>query len=250
MDSDVINDTESNTNGVNSDDDEDDEDYSEDSDMLIARRTTRAMTQFANKKKPVKPLPFSPKKTRFRKMFIVGDSDDDLELSSADGGVVRRPARRSTRTRNMIRTYDAGEDDFVPEDDAHDDSDRVPVRKGKARPKKQTIRRAAYGHIRSVDDLGYDSHSDTETAPLRVHRSLCEKCHREPTHKLLEARKKKPRAKKKKRELDEFEDSGTDDEKILALGGWVRWCVMSSFLFDLYFLLTIISLAKASNARS
>jgi chromodomain-helicase-DNA-binding protein 4 len=188
------------------------------------RRSTRVILHVT---KPVKKLPFSPRKTRSRKVYV-SDHSDDEEPRSTSGSEAgeRAPLRRSTRTRTATKARKADSDDFSDEGSENSDtSDREPSRKvpkRKRAPGTKFVRRAAYGRVRSVVDLEYDSQSDEETAPLRVHRSTCERCHRKPTHKLLEAERKKPKGKKKV-EIDKFEDEGDEDEKLAALGGWLRW---------------------------
>lgn len=197
------------------------DEYSGEEDIPRLRQSIRAMAA----KKPIKSLPFSPRKTRSRKVYIVQDSDEESGSRSAneDDTEERGPARRSTRVRKATKTYKDGDDDFLTEEEIDDDGDNDSYgssNKPKPRQKKKRIRRAAYGHIRSIEDLKYDSHSDEETAPLRMHRNSCEKCHRRPAHELLKAEKNKSR---KKRVLEEFEDPDTDEEKLVALGGWLRW---------------------------
>ena len=56
-------------------------------------------------------------------------------------------------------------------------------------------------------------------APLRAHRDICEKCHREPAHVLL-----KKLGKRKGRKKKQTDDLSEDEEDMYnALGGWVRW---------------------------
>lgn len=71
-----------------------------------------------------------------------------------------------------------------------------------------------YGRIRDVNDI-YDS--DPETAPLRAHRDLCERCRRQPAHILMKSKKKGRRK--------SVEDPMEEEEDFSSLGGWVRWCV-------------------------
>ena len=167
--------------------------------------------------KSVRKLPFSPRTTRFRKVYAVDDSDE----KSDEEDNTPAPTRRSTRARKTDKLYVPDEVESIS-DDADDDEDYSQARrKPKPRPKRKIIRRATYGYIRNTADLQYDSHSDEETAPFRVHREICEKCHRQPAHKLLELERKKSN-KKRKKDFDDFE-SDTDEEKVNALGGWVRW---------------------------
>jgi len=137
--------------------------------------------------------------------------------------------RRSTRIRTSTKVKKIFDDSYSLEDgdnkDSENDEDRGtnrvgPSRKASKRRSRKLIRRAAYGRIRATADLGYDSQSDEETVPLREHRSICEKCHREPAHKLMEMQTKKPKGKKKS-QLD-F-DEGDEEEKLADLGGWLRW---------------------------
>ena len=177
--------------------------------------TTRAAL---SRTKSVKRLPFSPRKTRSRKVFSVGDSDEDSEEDDLPA-----PTRRSTRARKTDKNYVSYDVESISDEGTDDDDDyaQTPA-KPKSRLKKKIIRRAAYGNIRHIADLQYDSHSDEETAPLRVHRDICEKCHRGPAHALLELERKKGN-KRRKKVIDDFEESDTDEEKLNALGGWVRW---------------------------
>jgi chromodomain-helicase-DNA-binding protein 4 len=170
------------------------------------------------RKQPVRKIPFSPVKTRFKNVYSVRDSDDEGAISES---VIDEPAptRRSTRVRKT-KQLDAEYIDGEESDDFEESPRDVPKRK--ARPKAKLIRRAAYGRIRAVVDLSYDSQSDEETAPLREHRGICEKCHQKPAHKLLEAQRKKKKSHKKK-VVDEFEEDESEEEKLTALGGWVRW---------------------------
>jgi hypothetical protein len=169
------------------------------------------------KSKSVRKLPFSPRKTRSRKLFAVQDSDEE----SDEEDNTPAPTRRSIRARKTDTIYVPDDVESIS-DEADDDEDYSQARsKHKPRPKKKIIRRATYGYIRNIADLEYDSHSDEETAPFRVHREMCEKCHRQPAHTLLELERKKGN-KKRKRDADDFE-SDTDEEKLNALGGWVRW---------------------------
>lgn len=197
------------------------EDYIEDEQSPVrARRSTRA----AAVSKPHKNLPYSPKKTRSKKLFATSDNDDN------DSGPAA--TRRSTRPRKGVKVnLDAdpySEDGTQSEDD--EGSDDYSSRKAKAKSRSKKTKRVnkgtrpAYGHFRGIDELDYDSHSDEESAPLRAHRDFCEKCHRGPAHELMIALKKRPKGKKKKKTSDdEFDESGDEEDKLAALGGWVRW---------------------------
>jgi chromodomain-helicase-DNA-binding protein 4 len=216
------------------DSEDEDQDANDDDDYgARPRRSSRAA------KKPVKTLPFSPKKKRARKGFVVPDSDvedeDDGESEIEIEEVM--PTRRSSRsTKNAKAKY--AEDEYMDdegeqhESDSDDDDvgDGKPrkSRKGRAQKTKKIVRgkasRPAYGNVRHVADLDYDGLSDEETAALRAHRDVCEKCHRGPAHDLIVAASKKPKGKgrkKKDEDMDDFE--GDEMERLTALGGWVRW---------------------------
>ncbi|KAH9942923.1 SNF2 family N-terminal domain-containing protein [Amylocystis lapponica] len=181
-------------------------DYSDATPALTARRSTRAGASGANKK--MRELPFSPKKTRVRKHFVVRDSEDDSDVEE-----VRAPVRRSTRAAKKERD---NLDDAAYADDAEDvEAKKKKIVRGKAS-------RAAYGHFRLVADLDYDDRDDEETAALRAHRSVCEKCHKKPTHELLNAPKGRKKGKKSKNADEDDDLEGTVEERLLALGGWVR----------------------------
>lgn len=209
---------------------EEDEDASDDGDYGARLRKSSKII-----KKPVKNLPFSPKKKRARKGFVVPDSEDDSEDESEIEEVL--PARRSSRsTKNAKARYTEADEyvddrDEASESDGYDDDKPRKLRKSKAQKTKakKIVRgkssRPAYGNVRHVADLDYDVLSDEETAPLRAHRDVCEKCHRGPAHDLIEAAGKKPkgkgRKKKEEEDLDDFE--GDEIERLTALGGWIRW---------------------------
>ncbi|KAF8078789.1 SNF2 family DNA-dependent ATPase [Lyophyllum atratum] len=202
-----------------SEDEEDEEDeYEESGRSLPSRRSGRSTV------KSKTALPFSPKKTRSTRVFVIDSDHED-----SDNTVTRPPSRRSTRVRKGAKLNfdtDTYTDDFERSDE---DSEAYTSRKAQAKGKKtkKQVRgkasRPAYGHFRSIADLDYDSHSDEENAPLRKHRDICEKCHQGPANELIEAlsRKGKPRRKRKTSE-DEFEVSGDEKERLSALGGWVR----------------------------
>lgn len=221
---------------LDSEEDEEEDDASDDSDYGArpSRRGSRAT------KKPVKTLPFSPKKRRAKKGMPVRDSDDEDDYESIVNTNVA--ARRSSRSTKMAKAsyketegYADNEDDQEEdEDEEEDDKPRKSSAKsrGKGKGGKQTKKvvrgkasRPAYGNFRAVAELDYDAFSDEETAPLRAHRNVCEKCHRGPAHKLIQAEKRKSKGKgRKKQEEDEDEDlEGTEMERLIALGGWVRW---------------------------
>ncbi|THH02604.1 hypothetical protein EW026_g282 [Hermanssonia centrifuga] len=161
-------------------------------------------------------LPFSPKKTRSRKVVFMGEvsDDEDVQLS--------KPPRRSTRAQRSTRTSRDGDEYSDDLDEDSDDYVETSV-KGKSKVVKSKVvrgkaSRPAYGHFRVVADLDYDS--DEDSAALRAHRNVCEKCHRQPTHELLLALSKSNGKKKRRKREDEFEVSS--DEDVNSLGGWVR----------------------------
>ncbi|KAI0673358.1 hypothetical protein C8Q78DRAFT_968243 [Trametes maxima] len=179
------------------------------------RRSARAAAVSAHKKIG-NDLPFSPKKTRSGvRTILVHDTDSDSDVQE-----VRRPTRKSTRTRRARRT-NLDDDDFEDIAFADDTSDVASTSIGRGK-KKKVIRgkasRPAYGHFRVVADLLLDEEEDEERAALFAHRSFCEKCHTAPTHEQLKKAAKKGKRRKKDEE-DEFEDEET---RLNALGGWVR----------------------------
>ncbi|KAL0951419.1 hypothetical protein HGRIS_008111 [Hohenbuehelia grisea] len=195
------------------------EEYATDS-SAPARRSQRKSAKSAN------TLPYSPRKTRSQKLYLATTTDAEDDAESEDD----RPRRRSTRTRNVVKMKLDG-DSYAGDSDADDDDDDDEVylstRKSKdkkPKPKRKKAPRPAYGHIHSIEDLDYDAYSDEDTAPLREHRSLCERCLREPSHLLLAAfdKRQKNRKRKRKHEDDDLEDSGDERDKIVALGGWIR----------------------------
>lgn len=177
----------------------------------------------------MKNLPFSPIKRRARKGIPVHDSEDE-----GDGVVTTRKSSRTTK--NAKASYKEA-DEYVDDDDDQsdpydDDKPRKSRSKGKDKAKttKKIIRgkasRPAYGNFRAVADLDYDALSDEETAPLRAHRNVCEKCHKGPGHALIMAANDKPKGKGRKKQAEiEDEDEGNEMERLIALGGWVRWYV-------------------------
>ncbi|KAL4268111.1 AB hydrolase superfamily protein [Pleurotus pulmonarius] len=166
-----------------------------------------------------KSLPFSPRKTRTQATARDSSLDNDWKSAESEED---QPKRRSTRTRKT-RGFDMAN---------YEDSDAMDVDSGseaprssrlKKKPKRGKASRPAYGSFRSVEDLDYDPCSDEETAPLRKHRDFCEKCHRQPSHILLNSlKRKKTKGKRKRKDDDLEEDSGDEEEKLTQLGGWVR----------------------------
>ncbi|KAJ7932575.1 SNF2 family DNA-dependent ATPase [Mycena leptocephala] len=208
-----------------SEEDEDDEDkeeddeYGEEDSPVKVRRSTRSI------KVPRQNLPFSPKKTRSQKIIVL---DSDEEGDTADGNS-NAPTRRSARSRKGFK-INLDEGAYYESEQEGDDSEgyeAAPKLKGAIkRPKvaRKKGARPAYGHVRGVEDLEYDPNSDEETAALRTHRNVCEKCHDVPAHEQLEAlRKRKGKGRKKRKTTeDEFEESGDEVERVSKRGGWVR----------------------------
>ncbi|KAK7680573.1 hypothetical protein QCA50_016355 [Cerrena zonata] len=188
--------TETPQSDLDSDEDgESEADYGSDDSAVATRRSTRITKTKDNSS----ALPFSPRKTRSRKIHVIDDVDgeggegdeeeDDDELLIASPSV-----RRSTRSRKaVVRDNYVGSDD-----DAYAPTPKFKVAKKKSQPKAS---RPAYGRIRPIEDLKYDPNPGTRA--LRAHRSKCEKCQRQPTDQL-----------KKRRKID--------DEETEELGGWVQ----------------------------
>ena len=208
----VVPDSQEEENYSESDDGDDDDEYDE---ILPLRRSGRSTT------KVKQVLPFSPKRTTTRRILII-DSDNE-PTESDDESEFGRPTRRSNRSRKGVKV---NLDIETSEGETSDDYDSLKHSKPKG---KKLIRpkatRPAYGHFRDVVDLNYD-YSDDESTSIREHRDICEKCHRGPAHKLIEALAKKSKNKgKKKRQTsdDEFEEFEGEEERLTALGGWIRW---------------------------
>ncbi|KAH9049552.1 SNF2 family N-terminal domain-containing protein [Lactarius hengduanensis] len=201
------------------DDDNDDDDVrSVASSARVLRRNARRSTVKVSSGRT--DLPFSPKKTRLRKRLV---SESESSMTSVSDGV--GPTRRSTRIRKSLGIRDTGPESESGESETGSDESFSPNRsfrlKGKPNiPKRGKASRAAYGHIRSIADLGYD---ELENGPLSGHRYTCERCQREPTHLLLQQRQKKAsKSKAKRKPRDEFEEDSDGEDKLAALGGWVR----------------------------
>lgn len=207
---------------TNSDSQSDDEgtDFEEE-EHLLPRRTSGRLSV-----KRKQALPFSPKKIRSARVF---DIESDLETGTSEKTIsTRRSTRNSRRNRKDLKDLDSdadtdGADLSYGDDDAYTSQKSYPKIKLK-KPIRKRESRTAYGHFRSVADLDYDSHSDEEIAIMWKHRDICEKCHRPPAHKLLQALSKRVRGRSKKKKAgDEFEESGDEEERLASLGGWLRW---------------------------
>ncbi|KAG7450689.1 uncharacterized protein BT62DRAFT_985010 [Guyanagaster necrorhizus] len=201
-------------------DEDEEENSSEDEDEYGA--PSRRLRRISHTKRST--LPFSPTKTRSQRVYVVQESEDEDDAGSA------APRRRSTRNRKPMK-IDIDEYSGASSDGG-DSDDYATSRKAKAKnsTKKKKSRhgsasRPTYGFFRPVADINYDPFSDDESSALRAHRSVCEKCHRGPTHVLQAAaqKKKKGKGRRKKTSDDELEPDSTDEvERLGELGGWVR----------------------------
>ncbi|KAJ7630765.1 SNF2 family DNA-dependent ATPase [Roridomyces roridus] len=197
--------------------DKEDDEYGEDEDSPVkVRRSTRTTRPSRQN------LPFSPKKTRSQKIILVDSEEDDEESIDAP--------RRSTRSRRALKVNLDRAAYYESEQEEDDDDSEAYVSASKPKKPTRVARkkgvRPAYGQVRVVADLDYDPHSDVESAPLRAHRQLCEKCGEEPAHLQLEkAIKRAARGKSRKKRKtsdDDLEESGDEMELITKRGGWVR----------------------------
>ena len=203
-----------------SEESEDDDDYGPP--VLRTRLPRRA------KATATKELPFSPRKSRSRKVMAFAESESDL--SDQMPGPTRRSTRRKVTKINLI----ADEEDYLDEDEMDSQSqDRRAKTQGKTKSKKSTQIKPMYGRIRAVTTIGDDPFPDDEEhEALRRHRDICEKCHQKPAHLLLAAFKKRSKGNGKKRKRntdDEFEES-EDDQKYINIGGWMTWFVIYTIL--------------------
>ena len=203
-----------------SEENEDDDDY----EVPMLRKTLSRRA----KSTATKDLPFSPRKSRSRKVMIFAESESD----SSDR--MPGPTRRSTRTK-VTKINLISDEDFLDEDETDGESqDRRAKAKGKIKTKKKSAHpKPMYGRIRAVASIRDDPFpEDEEHEPLRRHRDICEKCHQKPAHLLLAAFKKRSKGKGKKRKRgtdDEFEES-EDDQKFIDMGGWMTWFVAYAYL--------------------
>lgn len=191
--------------------------------------TTRSQPQRSTRAKPA-TLPFSPRKTRARKLLVIRNSDYGRSEEDSDDQQI--PLRRSTRGRKTTEIGLGSDSDY---DNVQTDApDR---RINFLRPKKKISRPRsvipAYGRVRDIGTVDEDPFdNDDEKEILRVHRRVCEKCHDGPTHGLLAALKKRQRGKGKKRmrDTDDEMEWSDDEEKIRNLGGWVQWFAAFSLI--------------------
>lgn len=195
----------------------------DESDHVPRRRSARAVAATKGDNKKQTTLPFSPKKTRSRKIVIDLEDEDDEDDSTPSRRPTPQGTRRSTRTSKRVRA-NLDDDDFI------DDGEYEGPSRGKSRTTKK---KAAPKKIPRGYGLVHD-HPDAfvEEPGVTAHRKKCEKCHKEPTHKLL-GKPKGKRGRKKKVE-DDFEDDEDDQDRTAALGGWVRWyeCLRPDFVAD------------------
>lgn len=198
-----------------SEENEDDDDYG--APMLRKRLSRRA------KLTATKDLPFSPRKSRSRKVMTFVESGSD------SGDQMSGPTRRSARTKVTKINLISDEADYLDDDGMGSESqDRIAMAKGKIKKRRSAHPKPMYGRIRAVTTIRDDPFPDDEEhEALRRHRDICEKCHQKPAHLLLAAFKKKSKGKGKKRKRstdDEFEES-EDDQKYIDMGGWMTWFV-------------------------
>ncbi|KAF8140421.1 hypothetical protein EV363DRAFT_1153685 [Boletus edulis] len=207
---------------------EEDDDRS--GDDYTGRASTRKSARLvaANTKLIQSRLPFSPKKFRSSRVRArsTSDSEDDFggygPVGSVGSDVEILAARRSTRSRRSARSNLADHllDGEESDGDTYLDSPR-PKSRGKVGKKLKKARsataRPAYGHFRDISDLDFDLYEDEATSSLRVHRDICERCHKRPAHEELK------KVKKGRRKAKDDEDGSDDDENhTRGLGGWVR----------------------------
>lgn len=211
---------------VNSEEDDESEESDESDDygppVLRTRLSRRA------KSTATKELPFSPRKSRSRKVMTFAESESDF--SDQMPGPTRRSMRKKVTKINLI----SDEEDYLDEDEMDSLSqDRRAKAQGKTKTKKSTQIKPMYGRIRAVTTIRDDPFpDDEEREALRRHRDICEKCHQKPAHLLLAAFKKRSKGNGKKRKRstdDEFEES-EDDQKYINMGGWMTWFVVCTIL--------------------
>ena len=164
-----------------SSDESEDQYRSEDEDSAAPRRNARRRVRDAN---GMRDLPFSPRKTRAL-------------------GRISRKTRRSS------------DSDF---EESLDDTSGSDISFQKPKTKKVRARKAypLYGQIENIEDL-WDPSDDS--APLRAHRAVCEKCRRAPAHILLKEERKKRKKPPKHREEDYIDEV----QHAQDLGGWIQW---------------------------
>lgn len=193
-------------------------------------RITRARTRpIRTTRATPASLPFSPRKTRARKLVAIRDSDSSLRDEDSDSDNLPLPVRRSTRNRKTM--------EIELDSDGHYVEGQTNAPNGNIKllgPKKKVSRPRSvipgYGRVRGIDTIDEDPFdNDDEKEILRLHRRVCEKCHEGPAHSLLGTLKKmsKGRGKKRKRNTDDEFEWSDDEEKFRSLGGWVQWFFFS-----------------------
>lgn len=197
---------------TSSDDDSGEEAYDEDDEGATRKQPSRSA-----KADRISELPFSPRKTRSRTIIAVDSESEGSAIQS-------RPTRRSTRAMKSTQIY------LESDDEDYDDGGYRPSKRGlKPVPRVKKVKTIPpmYGRVRDISIADDDPFSDDdEKDVLRNHRSTCERCHRGPAHRLLEAHRRKAKKAKKRtrKEEDEFEEE-EDEDYFIGLGGWVKWCV-------------------------
>jgi chromodomain-helicase-DNA-binding protein 4 len=185
------------------------EESSEEEDEDDYGNATARITRTSSKQSK---LPYSPRKTRAQKVFVVSDSDE----------ASNRPLRRSGRA-VKVPLREAHAETEGETSDAYSELDISRKRKGAPfkgkKPLPQNYLHPAYGLIRPSNDLAFDDDDF-----MRKHRLLCEKCHRRPSHSLLAEEKKRTKGRRKKKGSDDdLEESGDEMDRLISLGGWVKW---------------------------
>lgn len=216
-------------------DDQSEDEYRQEQSMPTRKANSRPVRAAAAKGKGMSrattqiKLPFSPKKLRSRRVHrYMSESEDELAGYEQEDVIDVIPARRSTRERKNARTNLA--EDYIEEasdSESNDESYMATYKragkfksaaKTQRRLKRGPVSRPAYGIFRSVADLDFDAYEE-DTELLRVHRDICEKCHKAPAHVQLEKPKK---GRKKIQKEDDYGFEENEDDLIQSLGGWVR----------------------------
>lgn len=199
---------------------EDSDAYSDESEDQSRRKSSR----LTNHRKTIEASEpsFNSRNTRSRAGPRSNVRYTSEESTSEDGP---SQATRGTRSRAAARNAQSRMAVYDDDDDDYEEEEEVSYKKGKKKvvPKKP---RPTYGLIRGIEDL---DDSDTETPFVRAHRNVCEKCHKEPAHILLNKFRKR-KGRKKVRKTNEQNITEDEMESIQNLGGWVHWYVPHFFL--------------------
>src|SRR5205807_1274154 len=151
--------------------DSDSEEGDEDDDFDDDYRAKRRFQPARSTRSDPKDLPFSPRKTKARKVLTIPDSDSNLsddDLDSSPG------LRRSTRVRKATEILLDSDADYVDAQPASPRRLKLIGPKKSSRPPVTPL----YGRIRSIKTLLEDPFDDDDdNAVLRRHRQMCEKCH-------------------------------------------------------------------------